>query len=126
MNIATLSHPQIAQGVQAHTQAQALHYNKYAYASLALALLFVFYIFLPHPAPLKSLFSFTVFFILIVPISAFILSIMSIRHAARTKEAEKGTTLGYVALGVTSLYFMTALAIPVVLVGLYVLYAYVI
>ncbi len=128
MSTATLQQPTLVQDVKliSPVNTHVSHYNKAAYISLALVLLFVLYVFLPHPTFLRPILNFSVFYILIVPLAAFILSIFAIKHAARSEEAEKGTAFGYVALSVTTLYFMTALAIPVVLIGCYLLYSYII
>ncbi len=100
------------------------YYNKYSIASLSLATLFVFYFILPHGGVLHPLFSLSVFYILILPMMSLALSVMAIRQIYRTND--RGIILSYIALGVTTLYFMVALAVPLVLIGLYLLYSFVI
>jgi hypothetical protein len=97
-------------------------YNKYSILSLALAALFILYFIIPHSV-LYPLLSFNVFYILIVPAAALVLSVIAIRQIYGTQE--KGIVLSYIALGITTLYFMVALAIPLVLIGLYLLYSFV-
>jgi hypothetical protein len=125
MNTATLQNPHIVQGIK--RDRIAYHYNKAAVASLTLVGIFLLYLFMPYTSALNRLFHFnySLLFIVLVPLVAFALAIFSIKHASRIQRKEKGTSLGYIALGVTTLYFMTALAIPVVLIGCYLLYTYV-
>jgi hypothetical protein len=98
-------------------------YNKYSLVSVALAVLFVLYFLVPHVGVLSSVLSFSMFFLVILPLIAFALSLVALRQIMRTHD--RGIILSYIALGITSLYFMVALAVPVVIVGCYILYSYV-
>ncbi len=100
------------------------HYNKYAVLSMIFAALFVAYFIIPHQGIVNLIFRFEVFFIVFVPFIALIFSIISLRQISHNHD--KGMTLSYIALGISGLYFMVALAIPVVLLGLYLIYTYVI
>ncbi|MBA3285365.1 MAG: hypothetical protein H0U27_09965 [Nitrosopumilus sp.] len=100
------------------------HYNKYAVLSMIFAALFISYFIIPHEGLFSAIFRFNVFFIVFVPFIALMFSIVSLRQISHNHD--KGMTLSYVALGISGLYFMVALAIPVVLVGLYLIYTFVI
>ena len=97
-------------------------YNKYALLSVLMATLFVSYFFLQPIDALAPIFNYSIVFIVFVPIAAFVLSVISLKQIAHTHD--KGATLGYAALGITSLYFMVSLAIPLVLLGMYLMYTY--
>ncbi|MBX4198350.1 hypothetical protein KW782_03390 [Candidatus Parcubacteria bacterium] len=55
---------------------------------------------------------------------ALTLAVISLRQISKTQD--RGRLASYIALSITTLYFMVALAIPVVLIGLYLLYSLVI
>ncbi len=99
------------------------NYNKYTFMSLVLVALFILYFFVPHVGVLNSVFNLSIVFVVFIPLAAFVLSLISVRQISQTHG--KGMVLSYIALGVTSLYFMVALAVPVVIVGFYILYSYV-
>jgi hypothetical protein len=92
--------------------------------SLALVALFVLYFFIPHGGAFRPVFGLSMLYIVILPIVAMVFSIKSLRQIAHTND--RGRVLSYIALGITTLYFMVALAIPLVLVGLYLIYSFVI
>jgi EamA domain-containing membrane protein RarD len=98
-------------------------YNKYSLLSLGFAFLFILYFLIPHSGPLSALFSLSIVYLVLLPALAFLFAVLSLRQIARTQE--KGSLLSYVALGVASLYFIVALAIPFVLIGYYLVYSYV-
>jgi len=98
-------------------------FNIYAITSALLSFLFILYFFIPRSGMLRYALSFSVLYIIFVPLFSFILSIFSLRQIARTRE--RGAVLSYCALAITSLYLMVALAIPVVLFCLYMIYTYV-
>jgi hypothetical protein len=97
------------------------YYNKYSLLSLSLATLFVLYFIMPHGGVFHSVFSLSIFYILVLPFLTLILSVMAIRQIYRTND--RGIVLSYIALGITGLYFMVALAVPLVLIGLYIIYS---
>jgi hypothetical protein len=99
-------------------------YNKYSLLSLSLALIFILYFIIPHGGILQPLLGFSVFYILVVPALALVLSVIAIRQIYKTQA--RGITLSYIALSITTLYFMVALAIPLVLLGLYIIYSFII
>ncbi len=98
-------------------------YNKFAIVSLLLASLFVLYFLLPHGGVFAPVFNLSVLYILIVPAVAMVTSVLAIRQMHQTHE--RGHMMTYFALGITTLYFMVALAIPLVLVGLYIIYSFI-
>ncbi|MDQ3014716.1 MAG: hypothetical protein M3Q73_02545 [bacterium] len=98
-------------------------YNLYSFLSLALVALFILYFILPHTGVLAPLFDLNVVFILFVPAAALILSVMGIRQFSTNHN--RGVVMSYIALGITTLYFMVALAIPLVLIGLYIIYTFI-
>ncbi len=106
---------------------RALHFP-YTYPtallSLAFMSMFIVYVFLPHPPALRSLMNLSVLFVVVLPLVSFVLSIISIRQGLYNHE--KGIYLAYSAFALASLYFMTALAVPLVLLIYYVVYTYII
>jgi hypothetical protein len=98
--------------------------NKSALVSIALTVLFLSYFLIPHEGMFSLLYQLNIVFIIVIPAAAFLLSLMSLRQIAHTQQ--KGSILSYGALAVTSLYLIVALAIPFVLFGLYIVYAYLI
>jgi hypothetical protein len=98
-------------------------YNKYSLMSIVLAALFILYFFLPHGGALQPVFGMSVLYVLFVPIAALVTSIIAVRQISHSHD--KGLIMSYITLSITTLYFMVALAIPVVLIGLYLLYSYV-
>jgi hypothetical protein len=102
---------------------KSFNLNRGAIISFALTLIFLSFFVLPHTGILHIAFRFSVFFMLILPCLTFILSLLSIHHMLAT--GERGMALGYVALSVTALYLIVALAIPFVLMALYLVYTYI-
>jgi hypothetical protein len=100
-------------------------YNKYAISSLILAIIFLSYFIIPHVGVLSSVFNFSVFYVLVVPALALVLAVLGIRQIKMNKTHDRGIALSYVALGITTFYFMIALAIPLVLLGLYIIYSFI-
>ena len=98
-------------------------YNKFALMSTISALLFLMYFLIPHIGVMYAFFSMNVFFVFIAPLAALIFSAISLRQI--TKNHDRGIYMSVTTLILTSLYFITALAIPFVLVGCYVLYTYI-
>ena len=99
------------------------NYNKYALASFTFAALFISYFLVPHSGILSPVMNFSVFFVVFAPFIGLLLSVISIKQISRTHN--KGMVLSYISLGITGVYFMVALAIPVVLIGLYFVYTYI-
>lgn len=99
-------------------------YNKAALVSFLLALLFASYFVIPHDSFLYPLYKFSILFVVVLPALTFILSILSVRQIMTTHE--RGATLSYIALSMTSLYLIAGMAIPFVLIGLYIVYSYII
>jgi hypothetical protein len=98
--------------------------NLFAILAGASVVLFVAYFIIPHSISFFGpLFHWSIIFVVFMPLLAFASSVIAVRQISRT--GEYGKTMSYVALSLTSLYFITGLAIPFVLVGCYILYAYV-
>jgi hypothetical protein len=93
--------------------------------SFALSLVFILYLFFPSRSLFGPLAHFSLLFIMIIPVAAFCVALFSLRDTGKFGIVEKESLFGYASLGITSLYFITALAIPVVLIGFYILYAYI-
>ena len=99
-------------------------FNLSSVSSILLAFLFLSYFIVPHDGILFPVLRLNLLFLLVVPLCALACSIIALIQISKTNE--RGVVISYVALGISSLYFVTALAVPVVIAGLYFLYAYVI
>lgn len=107
------------------THKQALSYNKLSVLSFVLSLSFVTY-FLALAANIllfHSFLRFSLLFIVLAPICAAALALMSLRQINQTHE--NGSVLSYIALSISALYFTVALSIGFVLIGLYLLYVFI-
>lgn len=98
------------------------YYNKYALLSTICVLLFISYFLIPHHGILSSVLQFDLLFIMFIPFAALILSVIGLRQITRTHD--RGMIMSYITLGIMGFYFIVALAIPMVLLGLYILYTY--
>ncbi|MES2437372.1 MAG: hypothetical protein V4519_05180 [Patescibacteria group bacterium] len=107
---------------QASNALQAV--NKAALVSISLTVLFLSYFLVPHVGVFSYIFDASLLFVILAPVVALFSAVVSLRQIHRS--GDKGLTISYVALGITSLYFMVALAVPIVLIGTYLLYTYVI
>jgi cytochrome bd-type quinol oxidase subunit 2 len=97
-------------------------FNLNAFLSLVLAAIFILYFSLPHSGVFRGVFQLSVLYLIFIPAIAFVLSVVGLRQISRTHD--RGIVFGVVALFVTSLYFIVALATPIVLLGLYIVYSY--
>jgi hypothetical protein len=93
--------------------------------SFSFALLFIAYLIVPRIGILNSVhhLGVSLVFVILMPIASFILALYSLRHHQVFQNRE--LIMSYSALAITSLYFITILAIPVVLIGYYFLYSYI-
>jgi hypothetical protein len=102
-------------------------YNLSSLASIALASLFIMYVILfavlPHTEFFRALIQLSVVFIIIVPIAAFILSLISLRQI--NEHGGGGATLSYVALSITLFYFVVGLSFGIIFLGLILLYTFI-
>jgi hypothetical protein len=64
-------------------------------------------------------------FVVVAPALALYFSVVSLRRYVKHHHEVRGMFLAYVSFVVSSLYFITALAMPLVLLGLYVMYVYI-
>jgi hypothetical protein len=101
---------------------KVLGYNLSAFLSLILASVFVLYFCLPHTGMMSSVFQLSIIYLVFVPLAAFVLSVIGLHQISYTHD--RGTVFGVIALFVTSLYFIVALATPIVLLGFYIVYTY--
>ena len=102
-------------------------YNTTAIFSIVFAGLFMMYFLVPHVGILKQFFNLSFFYVLVAPLAAFILAVISMRQILRSDvshSSDGGLIMSVSALVVTSLYFIVALAIPLVLLCCYVVYTY--
>ncbi len=96
--------------------------SKASIASMALVMCFVLYFLVPHVGMAATIFRFNMMYIVVVPFVTFLLSTYAVYHARL--HHERGIALGYLALSITTVYFIVALAIPLVLIGLYIIYSF--
>jgi hypothetical protein len=64
-------------------------------------------------------------FAVICPALALVFSTMSLRRYVKMHQQVRGMVLAYISFSISSLYFVTALAMPFVLLGLYLVYVYI-
>lgn len=64
-------------------------------------------------------------FVIVAPALAFIFSVISLRRYVQFRSKVKGMFLAYISFFISALYFITAVAMPVVLLGLYIVYVYI-
>jgi hypothetical protein len=64
-------------------------------------------------------------FVVITPALALLFSIISLRRYVKFHTEVRGMFLAYISFFISSLYFVTALAMPIVLLGLYLMYVYI-
>src|SRR5207253_2039836 len=90
---------------------------------------FILYVFAYRTTMLYDLTLFKAFvtflFVVIAPALALIFSVIALRYAIKFQFEMRGMTLAYLSFFVSALYFMTALAMPIVLLGLYFMYIYI-
>src|SRR4051812_17506107 len=111
-------------------RSQSIPFSGMAIMSSVCTLLFLAFIvmyqtstFNAMPVQTKALWS--GLFIIITPAIALVLSVISLRRYVKSHTQVRGMVLAYVAFVINALYFLTALAMPLVLLGFYIVYVYV-
>ncbi len=101
------------------------HYNKLSVVSFILSLSFIIYFLVLASNVLffHTFLQFSLVFIVCIPLLAGALAAVSLRQMRESNE--HGATLSYIALSITALYITATLSIGFVLIGLYVLYTFI-
>jgi hypothetical protein len=124
MTTVALKNQNVVTQEKAESQWQSLYgVNKYIAASTIFIALFLAYLVVPHVGTIRSVFHLSVFYVIVCPIAAFIFAILGVHQIYKT--GERGLLAAYITLAISTLYLVVGMAIPVVLVGFYILYAYV-
>lgn len=110
----------VEQKINSQAKAAPAPLNNAALLSVFFASTFILYFFLPH---IRSM-GINMIFVVVVPLVAFVMSVVALRQIAHSHE--RGSVMSLAALSLVSLYFLTALAIPFVLVCIYIIYTYII
>lgn len=97
--------------------------NPFAIIAAVSTLLFIAYFIVPHAGPLAQLFRLSILYVVVLPLISFAAAAIALRQLQIT--GERGVIVSYLSLALTSLYLIVGMAIPVVLLGLYLLYTYV-
>ncbi len=93
-----------------------------AYATSAIILTAIFGIFVVFSFVTSVVaFKFVALFLFLVPAAAFVCAVISIKKHA----IERSVVLSYISLVITTLYFSMILALPILVLGLYIIYSYV-
>jgi hypothetical protein len=67
----------------------------------------------------------TMLSVVVAPALGLYFSVISLRRYVKQHHEVRGMFLAYISFFVSSLYFVTALAMPLVLLGMYVIYVYI-
>ena len=94
--------------------------DAYATSAIILTVIFGLFVVFSFAASIIA-FKFIALFLFLVPAAAFICSVISIKKHA----VERSAVLSYISLAITTLYFSMILALPILLLGLYLIYSYV-
>lgn len=79
-----------------------------------------FFSILPFPRPFT-----TGFLILVAPALALIFSVISLRQGIKLRMQMRGMVLAYISFFISTFYFVIILALPLVLLCLYIMYVYI-
>jgi hypothetical protein len=109
---------------------EAVPYSTLALASIGCVALFISFILFYQTGFFNSLsFAATAFwsslFIVIAPALALVFSVIALRRYIKLHEQVRGMFLAYISFAVSATYFVTALAMPLVFLGLYFIYVYI-
>ncbi len=97
-------------------------FNRYSLVGAGLLGIFLMYFFIPHVGVFDVIFSPSIFYLIIIPSISLVFALVALRQMKYG--LQKGKTLSYVTLGITTLYFMVVLAIPFVLFLMYIMYTF--
>ncbi len=109
---------------------KASPFSAHAIASVFCTALFISFVGIYQTATFEALTStskamLSMLFVVVAPALALYFSVTSLRRYVKQHNEVRGMFLAYISFVVSSLYFVTALAMPLVLLGLYVVYIYI-
>lgn len=109
---------------------QTKPFSTLAFASVGCLILFLAFIIAYQTAAFENMTTVSKtllsgMFVIIAPALAFIFSVLSLRRYVKDHNQVSGMIFAYISFIVSSIYIVTALAMPLLLLGMYVVYVYI-